>query len=849
VSLPRRLGATYRLQLTPETDLFSAARLVPYLARLGIETVYCSPVAEAVPGSAHGYDGTDPTRLRAELGGEAGYDALVAACERAGLGVCVDHVPNHLATWHHGPWWRRLLAEGRDSEMGQVFDVDWDAGPEGARGKVTLPLLDRPLEEALKAGAVGIGERAGEVVLTLGEVDLPVAGGWARQDDDIVEVLAAQHYRLVDWHDQRDRNYRRFFDIDGLVGVRVEDPEVFETTHALVLTLARSGRLSSIRIDHIDGLAAPTAYLRRLADAAGVPIVVEKILTGDERLRSDWPVAGTTGYEVLDDIGGALVDPSGLEREVTAGRHDGDDPVGPLTVAARRLVVERSFPGELERAAGRLGVGPGDLTEAVVRLPSYRTYLEGPGEPTGRRGVLGAEDEDEAVWRSVDHGDHRRRKAVDAVLDPEHRSAAMQVQQLTGAVMAKGVEDTAWYRLAGPLAFCEVGGDPGRSRRDGVDRLHTRARRRAASGQAGLVPGTTHDTKRSQDVRCRLYALSELADRFEPGLGRLRTELGIAHDGGEYAFETRVLAQLLLGILPPLAPDSGEEAPGRHAAPSVGDAAWPAGDAIAARLGEALRKGAREAKVRSSWEAPDEAYEDRLRAMADAALADHGAMTRRCFAGTADEVARLGAVYSLSTVVLRHALPGVPDCYQGDEVWNLSLVDPDNRRPVAFDRLAAALGTLPPTGQAEEGRIPALRRAWRDGRVKLYVTARCLAARSRGRHALHPSADHTALEAAGLAASSVVAFARSPGAKTRSAGSPWMAAVVTRGASALGAPAGDLPSGPSYAGTSLALPPGAPSEVVDALTGRPLLAERGRLDLGDVLAELPVALLGPADRD
>jgi len=820
------LGATYRLQLRRELSFARAAALAPYLAALGVETLYCSPVNEAVPGSAHGYDGTDPTSLRAELGGSDGFDALVGACEAHGLGICLDIVPNHLATWPGGGWWRSLLLEGPDGELGEVFDVDWDAGPPEARRTVTLPVLDRPLPAALAAGLVEVGRGATGPVLRAGGVELPVAGGPVRPGEDVAEVLGAQHYRLVDWHDRADRNYRRFFDIDGLVGVRVERPEVFARTHALVIDLARAGRCSALRVDHVDGLADPAAYLRRLREATGLPVVVEKILTGDEALRRGWPVAGTTGYEVLDDVGGALVDAGGLERLVAAGRAEGDAAVEACELAARRLVVGTLFPGELARDAERLAVAAGTLAEVSARLPVYRTYLDG-GEPAREdRAAIG---EACAAAGAAD--------VEVALLDPARRGAAVGYQQLTGAVMAKGVEDTAWYRLAGPLAFCEVGGDPGRDRHDGPARLHARAAARALDGRAGLVPSTTHDTKRSGDVRARLYGLCELADGFEEGLARFRVALGAAGGrGASAAFETRLLAQLLLGTVPV----AGTPAPG-----------GTAGGTLAARVGDALVKGAREAKLRTSWDEPDEGYERHLRDLVEASCAGGARLLREAFGHLVGEVARLGATLSLSAVVLRSAFPGVPDCYQGDETWNYSLVDPDNRRPVDHGRLQAMLAALAPSpggeggdaGGARAGLATELRRSWPDGRVKLLVTATALHARRRLPGALAPAARYLPLEADGPAAPSVLAFGRLAGEAEDAGGAAL--AVVTRLASRLGEAGGDLPSGAAYAGTTLAVPARLAGPLVDAVTGRQLRARAGRLEVAEVLAELPVALLRP----
>ena len=299
---------------------------------------------------------------------------------------------------------------------------------------------------------------------------LLTSGGAARARQDLATVPSAQHYRLADWHNRADRNYRRFFDIDGLVGVRVEQPEVFARPHRLVAALAAAGRISAVRVDHVDGLLEPRAYLRRLAAATGLPIVVEKILTGDERLHTGWPVAGTTGYEVIDDIGGALVAPDGHAALVGAGRAEGDPAVAEATLDARRLVVATSFTGEVHRLAGALDVAAAALADTLVRLPVSRTYLPALGPDPSGRARLDVTAEDLAALAAA-RGTPERDAVVAALVDPARRPAALATQQLMGAVMAKGVEDTAWYRLSGPLAFFEVGGDPGRDRRDGVGRL------------------------------------------------------------------------------------------------------------------------------------------------------------------------------------------------------------------------------------------------------------------------------------------------------------------------------------------------------------------------------------------
>ncbi len=792
-----RLGATYRLQLGPRFGFRDAAGVVDYLAALGIEQCYLSPVAEAVPGSAHGYDGTDPTALRAELGGDAGFAELAGACSAAGIGIVLDIVPNHLATWPGGPWWRDVLAAGERSRYAPVFDIDWAA----AGGRVLLPVLDRPLGAAVASGLVRVVTAAdGSSVLESPAGPLPLCAP-VEPGDALDDVLGAQHYRLVDYHDRGARNYRRFFDIDGLVGLRVEDPEVFARTHALVVRLVEAGLVDALRVDHVDGLADPDGYLDRLSRATGgAPILVEKILTGDEALRANWPVAGTTGYEVLDDIAGALVDSDGLERLAAAARAEGEpDPVA-LGPACKSLVAASLFPAELARLAKALGTDPATLGGLGARLGVYRTYLGPPGRP--------ADEADLATLAAAASG---APELYARLLDPANRRALAAFQQLTGALSAKGVEDTALYRLAGRLAFCEVGGDPARRRADGVARLHARAAARALDGRAGLVPSSTHDTKRSGDARARLLALAECPEELEAGLAALREALGDARAGyppGAFAFDTRILASQLLAIWP-----------------STGEL----DDELAERLAGALVKGAREAKLHSSWDAPDPGYEAALAGLARRCVADGGALARATLGALFVRSSRLAATLSLGALVLAHALPGRPDCYQGDEVWNGALVDPDNRRAVDFASLRAGLAAL----GARDGLAGQLAARWRDGRVKQLVTARALAARRACGDALAPGARYSPLAARGAPARSVLALER---------GGRCVAAV-TRRPSALAHAPDALPAGDSYGGGVLVLSPGAPARYLEVLSGRTLVAERSELGLSELFAQLPVALL------
>ncbi|HLI44724.1 MAG TPA: malto-oligosyltrehalose synthase [Acidimicrobiales bacterium] len=817
------LGPTYRIQLTPELGFDRAAELAPRLRGLGIEHAYLSPIAEARPGSEHGYDGTDPTRVRAALGGRSGFEELVAELRRHGLGVLLDIVPNHLSTFPGGPWWSDVLRHGRDSAFAPVFDIAWELEElaPADRGRVVLPVLADPLDEVLARGELELAAGAGgETVLRYRGLELPLAPGSA-EAGGLRDVLAAQHYRLGWWRAPL-RNYRRFLTVDDLVGVRVEDPAVFERTHALLADLVAGGLVDAVRVDHVDGLTDPEGYLGRLRELVGDrPIVVEKILTGTEPLRRSWPVAGTTGYEAAAEIALVLGDPGGLGALAAAAAADGERPIAEVVAEGKRLVISSSFRSEVARLARLMAVAPDQVAAFAVAMPVYRTYLSERGlEPCDLEMLEAA-------------GGAQLRELALGPPGGDRLEGVLRFQQLAAAAMAKGVEDTAWYRLVGLLPLLEVGGDPEAAPGDdgaALARWHERARRRCDEGVHGLVPGSTHDTKRSADVRSRLLALSSLAARFEAGLRALGERVPAGEPGPD-ALERRRIAETCLAMAP-----VGTSSP----------AAW---EEVASRVEAALRKGAREAKVRDSWEEVDEAYESALAGWAHRLLESSGAQLRSCFGSLCEEAARLGAALSLAEVVLRSTLPGVPDCYQGDEVWNLALVDPDNRRPVDHEAIARLLDRLPPAGAVTPAAAAELRRRWWQGAVKLLVTRQALAARRRAPEAVAAGAGYLPLAAGRLpegASDSVIAFAR-----LAREGGDVAVVVATRAPGRLRARPGDLPAGElSYGEAIVALP----DEVRrrggrswhEVLSGAEVRLEASRsLRLAEALGALPVAVLVP----
>jgi (1->4)-alpha-D-glucan 1-alpha-D-glucosylmutase len=579
------LRATYRLQLGPGMRFDDVRALVPYLRDLGVSHLYLSPSLQARPGSTHGYDVVDPTRVSSSLGGEEGLRALAGE----GLGIILDIVPNHMGTGDENRWW------SDPEERVRVFDVDPETG-----------------------------------------------------------------------------HYRRFFDIDDLAGVRVEDPSVFELTHAKVLSLVADGVVDGLRIDHPDGLADPAGYLERLreSDPAHPPRVwIEKILHPGEALR-DWPVEGTVGYEFLNDVQGLFVDPAG-EKPLTE--------LYESLVGDARSFEEIALEAQLEQARGTFSRevqrlrrihDAGGLEEALARLPIYRTYVrDGEFHPDDRAAL-------EAAGRPD-------------LFDDAPREFVSRFQQTSPPVTAKGIEDTAFYRYLRLLALNDVGGDPGRWGVS-VDEFHAANLDRARRFPRNLLITQTHDTKRSGDARARVGALSAMASSWEEHVRRwyeLTEEL--VSEGAPDMHERYLIFQTLVAV-------------------------WPI---TRERLEGYVEKALREAKRTTNWVDQNHDWEDRVKRFATALLTYEPFLED--FLAFVDEVAVAGERSALGQLLLKLTVPGIPDIYNGDELLDLSLVDPDNRRPVDWDARRRALATL------RDGAEPARET------MKLHVIERALELRAR----------------------------------------------------------------------------------------------------------------------
>jgi (1->4)-alpha-D-glucan 1-alpha-D-glucosylmutase len=634
----------------------------------------------------------------------------------------------------------------------------------------------RERASALKTELAGI--EGAEAIIARGlEAYRPAIGGLTAALS-LHGLLERQHYRLAHWRlSASDINYRRFFDINSLAGLRVEDTRTFAAIHRLVARLIAEGRLQGLRLDHIDGLRDPQQYLQRLQRLIGSVrraqrgrfyIVVEKILAEHEHLPRFTGVAGTTGYEWLNMLSRVVVDGDGLGRlDKIWHRVSGDArPFEEILLAAKRRVLSTILVSEftvLARLLDRIAAGhyttrdyAAERLSLALRLfilhfPVYRTYLTASGPSREDRAIIdGAIVKARADWVGADGTIFdvlRDAVTLDLIKPPRvgHsisrvRRFALKLQQFTGPVMAKALEDTAFYRYHRLLALNEVGGNPAADALS-VSEFHHHMAHRAETLPHGLTTTATHDTKRGEDARARILALSELAGEWDEAVERWRAinapliEAMPAASRPSRAHQY-MLYQALLGAWPVTGPDHS----------------------FVERMQAYIVKAAREAKEQTSWLNPDSLYEEGLTTFVEQLLDRDGSRAfLDSFEPFVSRVALLGALNSLSQLALKLAMPGVPDLYQGTEFWDLSLVDPDNRRPVDFGERIAALTSI--GQQADWGRLAD---AWPDGRIKLALMHTLLALRGRA-PALFTEGGYRAVDVTGPHRNEVVAFARTNG--------------------------------------------------------------------------------------
>lgn len=893
-------SATYRLQFNRQFTFRQALTVSEYLSELGISDCYASPLLEASPQSTHGYDVCGFEHLSTQLGNENDFEAWSRRLKQLGMGLVLDIVPNHMAASFSNSLWRDVLAQGLTSPFARWFDIDWQRADKNDRPKILLPVLEAHYGKVLEAGKLKIIQEEGTFVLSYGENRFPLSpdsllkfGSQLKGDldrfngrvgepssfDSLDELIQSQHYRLAYWRaGLEELNYRRFFDVTGLIGLRVELPEVFHAAHAGIFRWAWEGRLSGLRVDHPDGLWDPKDYFRQLRQGlrragkgkkqgqAELYMVAEKILTGDEPLPEDWPVDGTTGYDFLNQVNGLFVNGRNghvfdmLYSQFTGCSHN----FSAVVLSSKRLVLEALFQSELNALARRLerlaaqtrdGVDftmtqlRAALSEILVALPVYRTYITAETAQEDSSGLHGmplrSEEEawlDEAVRAAekinptLDKGVFdwlqsvlllKPLRSFRARAEELRREFVMRFQQLTGPLMAKGLEDTAFYRFNRLVSLNEVGGAPERFGMT-AESFHQHNLLRARRWPHSMLATATHDTKRGEDLRARLNVLSEMPEEWREAVRRWH-ELNadkrtlVAGEPAPHPNDEYLLYQTLVGAWVPEA----ETSEGLKA--------------FAERITAFMSKAVKEAKVHTSWLESNGAYEGAVRDFVSGILSqEHSDEFLRDLRGFHRRIAFFGQFNSFSQTLVKLTAPGVPDIYQGTELWDYNLVDPDNRRPVDFEERQNLLaGLKEKVASSENDLVPLLEQLLADsatGEIKLYVLWRVLNFR-RAHRDLFDEGDYRPLKIIGDKREHVCGFARRRGEQELLTVVPRLVLGLTGGVER--SPMGDV-----WQDTVLEVP----TESRDAayrnvFTGKVVKAKEGSLSLRDVLRHFPVALM------
>ncbi|WP_282782878.1 MULTISPECIES: malto-oligosyltrehalose synthase [unclassified Nocardia] len=780
--------STYRLQLRPDALTFADARAIAeYLQQLGISHLYLSPVLTAMPGSTHGYDVTDPTTVSAALGGPAGFKALSDEVRGRGMGLIVDLVPNHVgvADPRQNPWWWDVLRNGKQSPYAHYFDIDWSTG-NGAGGRIALPVLAGETDVA----ALSVDRTGPEPMLALRDLRFPIAPG--TDGENALRTHDKQHYRLVTWKSGLC-GYRRYFTVGGLAAVRQEETAVFDATHRELAAWCEHDLIDGVRVDHPDGLARPTEYLARLRRLIGPQrlLLVEKVLSNREPLDATLPIDGTTGYDALADLGGVLLDPDGepalteLSRQFTGHGSDRawfteQEHRIKRAVAETMLVPEmRRLVAAIKRDAKAETCDTMALTNATIEVLSFMPVYRTDYAPLA--GMVGA------VVAEVARRNSELTTPLQVLVTAlaVGGEAATRFHQVGGAITAKAVEDTMFYRAARLVSLQEMGADPVRFGCSPIE-FHLANAERATRWPAGMTALSTHDTKRGEDVRARIGVLSQVADTWAQAVTAW-DEIAPGPDGATTLF----LLQNMFGVWP---------ADGRPAATVPG---------LRDRLHLFAEKAMREAGTRTSWEEPDIEFEQAVHQWIDTVI--DGPVG----AELGDLVADLAPHAwsdSLAQKLLQLGGPGIPDVYQGCELWEDSLVDPDNRRPVDFNHRILLLQSLTGTPDLDP-----------SGAAKMWIVAYALWLR-RERPECFVGGTYTPLFATGDHAQRLIAYARG-----RRGEPPEVIVAATRHSVAL--------AETGWTDTVLDLPQG---DWTDRLTGHTF---SGRARLEKLFARLPVALL------
>jgi len=758
-------NTTYRIQFHKDFNFKAFDKIIPYLLELGIDTIYASPIFEAEPGSTHGYDVIHPHRINPEIGTEAELFAISKKLKAAGVNWLQDIVPNHMAFSTKNEWLMDVLKNGKQSEYASFFDVNFsDDDP------LMVPFLGDTLDNVIQNKELQIVQEDGEFFLSYAQARWPVRASSAKRlkgennlgDTSLVtEIALEQAYRLCHWQETDNKiNYRRFFTVNSLICLNIQSEENFKLYHQYILELIGKGIFQGLRIDHIDGLYDPAVYLERLRQEVGTDIylVIEKILESKEQLPVDWETDGTTGYDFLAIANNLFTNQSTKEYfNDIYGRITGKklDPQK-LIIEKKKNILFEHMQGELNNlvelffdsdlmsnkysATLDADLIKKGIAEMLIQMPVYRFYnysfpLKGDDAVEMENILRKMAQQTELIpITSLFSKIFIQTDELPVSFNLEKLSAFYQrLMQFTGPLMAKGVEDTVMYTYNRFVGHSEVGDAPAAFGLS-VDDFHSKMIDRQHFWPFALNASSTHDTKRGEDFRARINVLTDIPEKWENLIhdlisainhsDRLRLYFENVHKNDFY-----LIIQTILGMLP---------MPGEQ------------DDDVENRLFNYIEKALREAKKRSGWAEPNDEYEQLLKDFTSAIL-DQKEASYALIYSFLDEISDFGVVNSLSQQLLKFTSPGIPDVYQGTELWDLSLVDPDNRRPVDYSKRKAFLEMDSPLQTLWQGR--------NSGGVKLWLTKQLIHYRNQNSN-LFMKGEYVPLEVKGKYKENIIAYAR-----------------------------------------------------------------------------------------
>jgi (1->4)-alpha-D-glucan 1-alpha-D-glucosylmutase len=880
--------STYRVQLSPSFTLEDLGKIIDYLEQLQVDTVYAAPFFQAKEGSTHGYDVSDPFVINKAIGDLEGFRKISDRLKSKGMGWLQDIVPNHMANHPTTPWIYNMLELGPDSPYYRYFDINWES--KDWKGQVMVPVLGTSEEEVLAQGEIQLKFSPKGFSLAYYENEFPLSAAsypfilsqskgpfsvweenftsmghaeeqWERHKsgfiqalkedqalaaalDDLLEkinsnkhllqqLLERQHYKLVYWKESEKKiNFRRFFTINDLICLRMEDAKVFEDYHAFIFKLCEEGLFSGLRIDHIDGLFDPVGYMEKLREKVGddLYIVIEKILESEEKLPQDWPIQGTSGYEFLALVNNLFTASKNKEKFKTAYQalHPHQE-YEDLVYEKKTFILHERMGGELQNLCDLImddwlwqeGMNPEEgkqaLSAFLAAFPIYRIYarsfpLTGWEQSIIEKAYQGAVGRNPELAEQLAYLRELLLGKTNADAD-KALFFLQRCQQFTGPLAAKGVEDTLFYNYNLLISHNEVGDSPqvfGVS----ADGFHRLMIERQGSFPRALSATATHDTKRGEDARMRINVLSEIPEEWFGKVEEwrqinqsVRKSESVPDPNEEY-----FIYQMLLGAM---AFEEEDE------------------EGFLQRTLDYLQKVLREAKTHTFWSDPDEAYEQEVADFVKNIL-QHAAF-RKSFDPFKDKMARYGAFYSLGQTLIKLTAPGIPDIYQGTELWDLSYVDPDNRRPVDYplrQKYLEEMRAIPDQPKPET--LRGMLSGYVDGKIKMYTLFRALKER-KANPFLFEQGDYIPVNVTGEYENQVLTYARRYQDR-------WVLVAVPLGITSL-ALGNDLALNiEALANTILNLPENAPKEWRHVYTGE-TFSSKGQLGLTEIFASYPVVLL------